>query len=413
LAVLEGNIMANVALSSVFGGVNLRDLRVMMGGHIVNLSADGGSVRAAYENGLVVIYHGSNLNFSASTPTGGKVTGFDLQLSDGTYQTVASYTGLTGWNFADVDNKLAQLLAATPVRMQDSIGSDVLLGGAKADVFTLGGGAEVMQDWGADEVNAGAGNDRVILMVDNAGAEPGYDRAHLLNMGEGVDTVIIRNIFSGFGVLSLLGTRFGSVETLELRDSAYVLIDSNAFNKNQISPIGTIKTNLATLRIVMGIDNQVTIAGMTIQGTMDMVDFRGNAQNNRITGNAATRDRMEGDAGKDRLQGLGGRDSLYGGDGDDILFGGEGFDRLEGGAGQDLFIFAKTGGQDRIVDFALSGPEADVIDLHKLKAISGFGDLKANHLRQHGDDTWIEANGTIIVLVGIDRDDLRQGDFVF
>jgi Ca2+-binding RTX toxin-like protein len=360
-----------------------------------------------------VIYHGSNLNFSASTPTGGKLTGFDLQLSDGTYQTVASYSGLTGWNFADVDNKLAQLLAATPVRMQDSIGSDVLLGGAKADVFTLGGGAE-LSEWGTYEVQAGAGRDRVIMMTDNVGAvEPGYSRAHGLFLGEGLDTVIVRNTFSGYGILDLLGTKFGSVETLDLRDGALVIIDSSAFNKNQISPVGTIKTDLATLRIVMGIDNQVTIAGMTLQGTMDLVDFRGNAQNNRITGNAATKDRMEGDAGKDRLQGLGGRDSLYGGDGDDILFGGEGFDRLEGGAGQDMFIFAKTGGQDRIVDFALSGPEADVIDLHKLKAISGFGDLKANHMRQRGDDTWIEANGTIIVLVGIDRDDLRQGDFVF
>ncbi|WP_268247705.1 calcium-binding protein [Neogemmobacter tilapiae] len=405
--------MANVALFPVFGGVNLRDLRVMMAGAIVNLSADGGSVRAAYENGLVVIFHGSNLSFSGNTPTGGKVTGFDLQATDGTYQTVARYSGLTGWNFADVDNRIAQLLAATPVTMQDSVGSDVLMGGAKADVFTLGGGVENMQDWGADQVQAGGGADRVILMTDNRATEPGYSRAHLLNLGEGQDTVIIRNIFLGHGFLDLTDSSFASVETLDIRDGALVMIDSGAFAKNQISPVGTIRTNLGTLRVELRIDQHVTLAGMTIVGTMDLVDFLGNTLNNRITGHAATRDRMAGEAGNDRLQGLGGRDSLYGGDGDDQIAGGEGFDRLEGGAGQDAFIFAKAGGQDRIVDFTLSGPEADVVNLHKLTQITGFADLKANHLRQVGADAVIEANGTIIVLVGIDKDDLRAGDFVF
>jgi serralysin len=406
--------MAGVELFSVFGGVNMRDLRDRMTGAITNLVADGNDVVASYAGGLTVIFHGTGLTFAGNATTGGTVTAFDWQLSDGTLQTVARFTGLIGWTFADVDNTSKALFAATPIFVQDTIGSDQLMGGAKADRFSLGGGEDPFNQWGADTIYGGAGNDTVILDTDNVGVvEPGYDRAHVLNMGEGNDAIIIRNSFLNSGYLSLIDASFSSVETLDLRDGAQVEINSTAFGKNLISPVGTIRTNLGTLRITMDFDNAVTIAGMKITGTMDIVDFRGNALNNGITGNAATRDLIGGEAGNDRLSGLGGRDTINGGDGDDRIASGANNDRLTGGAGSDLFIFVKGGGQDRITDFTPAGADADTIDLHKLLVISTFADLKAHHLRQVGDDAVIEGNGTTIILANIDVDDLRRSDFVF
>jgi Ca2+-binding RTX toxin-like protein len=286
------------------------------------------------------------------------------------------------------------------------------MGGGKADRFTLGGGIELSENWGADTIYGGAGKDTVILDTDNSSTEPGYTRAYLLQMGEGRDTIVIRNPFFGSGHLFLTDTTFGSIEVLDLRDGAYVGIGSTAFEKNLISPVGTIRTNLGTLRIVMDFDNAVTIAQMTIKGTMDMVDFRGNAFKNRITGNAATPDRMDGAEGNDVLAGLGGRDTLLGAAGNDTLVSGAGNDRLSGGAGSDRFVFAVKDGKDRIDDFAASGPDGDVIEIRKLKAITSFADLKAHHMFQDGNDTFIEANGTVIVIRNVAMDDLGRSDFL-
>jgi Ca2+-binding RTX toxin-like protein len=287
------------------------------------------------------------------------------------------------------------------------------MGGAKADRFSLGGGIEVFDNWGADTIFGGAGNDTVILDTDNAGvSEPGYNRAHFLQMGEGTDTIIIRNTFFNSGSLFMTDTSFYSVEVLDIRDGAHVEINSTWFVKNLISPIGTIKTNLGTLQITMDFDNSVTIAGMTIKGTMDRVSIEGNDLRNAIVGNAGTPDRMDGQGGNDRLAGLGGRDTLQGGDGNDMLTPGTGYDRLTGGGGIDRFVFAEKDGRDRITDFTATGVDADVIDILKLRAITSFADLKAHHMRQDGADTIIEANGTAIVIAHTVMGDLVRSDFL-
>ena len=71
-------------------------------------------------------------------------------------------------------------------------------------------------------------------------------------------------------------------------------------------------------------------------------------------------DRMLGGTGNDRLYGQKHNDTLRGGSGNDILKGGKGNDTLLGEAGNDIlvghsgsdkFVFAKNGGDDRILDF--------------------------------------------------------------
>jgi len=93
------------------------------------------------------------------------------------------------------------------------------------------------------------------------------------------------------------------------------------------------------------------------QGGNDMIS--GYLGNDTLDGGTGS-DRIRGEAGNDRLLGARGADKLFGGVGDDTLIGGAGNDTLDGGIGNDVmtgglnadsFVFAKSGGTDRITDF--------------------------------------------------------------
>ncbi|WP_017937684.1 retention module-containing protein [Zestomonas thermotolerans] len=71
--------------------------------------------------------------------------------------------------------------------------------------------------------------------------------------------------------------------------------------------------------------------------------------------------------GDDTLIGGAGNDWLFGQGGNDLLIGGAGDDLLFGGTGKDVFKWlAGDSGHDRVVDFTLSGPDKDVLDLSDL-----------------------------------------------
>ena len=82
-------------------------------------------------------------------------------------------------------------------------------------------------------------------------------------------------------------------------------------------------------------------------------------------------DSLAGGNGADLLDGGDGNDTLEGGDGKDVLSGGAGDDVLTGGGDRDFFVFAETGGADRIMDFQ-RGP--DRVDLSAIDAVSGGAD---------------------------------------
>ncbi|MCE8420011.1 hypothetical protein LZ190_15085, partial [Rhodovulum sulfidophilum] len=122
---------------------------------------------------------------------------------------------------------------------------------------------------------------------------------------------------------------------------------------------------------------------------------------------------MSGNAGNDQLYGGSGSDTLLGGPGEDVLQGGAGDDTLGGGTGSDIFVFRDGFGDDVILDFDLS-QIGEKVDLSLVSTISDFSDLRANHLRQSGNDTIIEdGNGNIITLNNVDMSNLVVNDFLF
>ena len=154
---------------------------------------------------------------------------------------------------------------------------------------------------------------------------------------------------------------------------------------------------------------------------------RGNDGDDDLRGDAG-RDRVFGDDGDDLLDGGDDDDWLFGGEGDDVLLGGNGFDAmrghegndlLNGGAGADVmrggadadeFVFDVGTGRDKIVDFE---PGIDTISLNGFD-LATFQDV-LDATTQLSDSVIInfdDANVDRVRLVGIDKDDLSEGDFV-
>jgi Ca2+-binding RTX toxin-like protein len=110
-------------------------------------------------------------------------------------------------------------------------------------------------------------------------------------------------------------------------------------------------------------------------------------------------DRLGGNAGADRLYGDAGNDVLLGSGGSDLLVGGKGNDLLTGGSGADLFLFAKSDGSDRVLDFEQGTDElqfgADVV-IKSTAIFDGDGNGVA--------DTVIIYNGGTVTLVDVSID---------
>lgn len=125
----------------------------------------------------------------------------------------------------------------------------------------------------------------------------------------------------------------------------------------------------------------------------------------------AGRDTLWGEAGTDSLYGGADDDRLYGGDHDDLLVGGAGNDTLTGGAGNDAFVFGA--GSDLVTDFdARNG--AEQIDLTAASGITGYADLRVNHLSSYSGGVIIDdLQGNRMVLQNVSLADLDAGDFLF
>lgn len=125
------------------------------------------------------------------------------------------------------------------------------------------------------------------------------------------------------------------------------------------------------------------------------------------------RDSIVGGLGNDELGGNKGNDKLFGGKGNDTMSGGSGRDLLVGGRGHDDFVFRDGDGNNRIRDFAALDNRED-IDLVGVTEITGFRDLKNNHMTQIGDDVVIDDHaGFTVTLLNVDIGDLGKGDFLF
>ncbi len=86
----------------------------------------------------------------------------------------------------------------------------------------------------------------------------------------------------------------------------------------------------------------------------------------------ALNDTMMGGAGGDVLSGGAGQDSLDGGTGNDILMDGTGLDILSGGAGTDIFVLARDGAEDTILDYQSGIDRLDLTAWGRIYAVSAL-----------------------------------------
>lgn len=86
----------------------------------------------------------------------------------------------------------------------------------------------------------------------------------------------------------------------------------------------------------------------------------------------ALNDTLMGSAGGDVLSGGAGQDSLDGGSGQDILMDGTGMDTLSGGAGTDIFVLARDGAEDTILDYQSGIDRLDLTAWGRIYAVSAL-----------------------------------------
>lgn len=122
-------------------------------------------------------------------------------------------------------------------------------------------------------------------------------------------------------------------------------------------------------------------------------------------------DRIElGDGGDVYLASGEGRSGLVkGGGGQDFLFGGRQNDVFNGGQGGDFFVFGRNGGNDRILDLETG----DKIDLGVLR-LDNFAEVKAaaEDVTQGCLLDFEEEFGLTVLLIGVERDELRASHFI-
>lgn len=178
-------------------------------------------------------------------------------------------------------------------------------------------------------------------------------------------------------------------------------------------------------------------AGGTKTGSNGVDILVGLSGKNDLDG-AAGNDLLIGGFQNDTLSGGAGNDALIGDmigtifAGDDVLYGGTGNDMLQGGGGADIFGFGVNEGDDIIADFGMvftdvgaangfqttpTGRDFEV-GIDKIK-LTGFGSvaegaiLTGGALRQTDDGTLFSADGTSILMYGVNLNTLSESDFVF
>lgn len=110
-------------------------------------------------------------------------------------------------------------------------------------------------------------------------------------------------------------------------------------------------------------------------GKLDGILFAGGGNDRALTG--ARDDEAYGGGGADTLFGNDGDDALSGGSGADILGGGAGDDQLTGNQANDIFLFPRQGGDDRVTDF-LDGSDRLDLTAFRFASVAAVAALAAN-----------------------------------
>ncbi|WP_210168668.1 calcium-binding protein, partial [Methylobacterium sp. Leaf108] len=237
---------------------------------------------------------GVSVDLSAGTATGGHAAG----------DTLTGIENLRGSAFADT--------------LAGGTGTNVLIGGAGDDLYTVNDTADEVQE------RAGEGRDIVRSLASSYTLSSNVEELVLLTGAVSGTGNAEDNRLVGNGADNLLDGGAGA-DTLEGGAGNDTYVVDNLADRVVEGPGGgqdVVRSSLAAYALGAQVENLELLTGALVGA--------GNELDNRVTGN--TLDNL--------LSGGQGVDTLQGGEGNDVLLGGSGPDRLEGGAGLDTASYA-------------------------------------------------------------------------
>ena len=337
-------------------------MRGMGGNDTFNIVAGPGTVRLDYRANSVAT--GINANLATGIVSEDGFGGTDTIMGD----------PLDQFRGTRMDDTILGSAGNDHIRGDD--GNDSLTGGDGADTLRGGAGDDVLNPGDNDdfdEVDAGAGNDTVILsdLVNghvflgnfeiDAGVTVNVDGT--ANTGSvdkganGTTTLVDIQMPMLGGGAGIAGSNFDDVFNVTVADGGWAYLrgygGNDTFNISDdpgrlqldynSSSVGTGMIADLSTGIVSedGFGGTDTIAG----GRVD--ELRATNLDDSIDGSAGD-DRIEGLGGNDTIDGRAGNDRLEGGDGNDSLTAGDGADTLRGGAGDDTLIAGSSDGSSEL-----------------------------------------------------------------
>lgn len=195
--------------------------------------------------------------------------------------------------------------------------------------YVTGSGSDVINWYGTGGINAGAGNDEIIM----AGNFGSYGKKSVINGGEGQDKLTITGSFRYYE-LDLETGDFGSVYYPSYTGEKIYYYNISGIENVDVDGGGVYWTTPLTWPYDPNAEQYV-------DGTIVRADGANNILT--LTADSTGGGLLDGRGGNDVLNGSNFTDMLYGGDGDDRIFGRGGADEIYGGAGND-FIGALADG---------------------------------------------------------------------
>ncbi len=274
--------------------------------------------------------------------------GYYLRVTNTVDSSVQYVMEIEHFEFSDQTVALSEL---EPFITSGTPGWDYLYGSYAADHLIGGDGDDRLEGGylGNDILDGGDGHDRLF----------GGDGSDTLNGGEG-DDLLAPDTNSGYywdedynsyrddGAADMLDGGAGFDRAILRLENAGtdIVADFSDPSAEQVLGDGTTVVNVEQFKIVLGAGNDDVTTG----GGDDWL-FGGEGDDSLAGGDGqdvifgeAGNDTLDGGAGNDNIYDWAGDDTLQGGDGDDVLDGGAGQNTLDGGAGNDLAFLNFGGG---------------------------------------------------------------------